>query len=165
MASSSRPRMSYQRMLRAIGAYLDGERPDRFRVIEVPDGFEIVVERHGQPPELEEVHFSYETVLEQAERLMRRRKLLGSRQHSGWALTSTSRQDFLRALGYELDDSRARFILVDEIEGGVLVTYSYLDPAQGFQWRKHMVHLKRDQIEAVLRSAYGRRNKRRLIRR
>jgi hypothetical protein len=165
VASHSRPRMSYQRMLRAIGAYLDGEDPDRFRLVEVLDGFEVVLERGGQRAELEEIHFSYDTLTEQAESLMRRRKLLGSRHGGGWALASSGRQDFLRALGYELDDSRARFILIDEAEDGMLVTYSYLDPAQGFQWRKHMVVLKRDHIQSVLQSAYGRRHRRRLLRR
>ena len=147
-------------MLRAIGAYLDDEHPRRFCLLEDRDGFHVIREYGGDGKNLQETHLSYAQINQEADRLMRRRRLLGTKYRGNWSLSSTGRQEFLRALGYELDEARAHYILVDEADQSLLVTYSYLDPTRGFQWRKHMAVLHREDVAGVTRAAHGRRGKR-----
>lgn len=160
MAFQAGRQASYERALRALGAYLDREAKGKFKLIEVPEGFTLILQRGSSRPELHELHFPTATLMEQADQLPRNRKLLGSRYQSGWSVSPTGHQDFLRALGHELDGSQARTIVLDELECDVLVTYSYLDPGHGYQWRKHMIMVDRNQIAAMIKAARGRRHKR-----
>lgn len=165
MADQEAPEFSYQGTLRALGAYLDQDVPGRFRVLEFPDGFMLLTENEANGEWLEETHFAYHVLNGQAQQLARGRKLLGSKYRTGWSLSKTGHQDFLRALGLELDESGARQILLDELEDGVLLTYSYLDPTHGFEWRKQLLMLRTDQIASIIDAAHGRRQRRSLRRR
>ena len=155
----------YQPLLRALGAYLDNEGPARFKFVETPDGFTVVLDRGQSRPVLDEVHFPYDELIEQCERLVRDRRLLGSKYQGSWALSPSGRQDFLRALGYELDDSNVRAIVLDELDDAMLLTYSYMDPGQGYQWRKHMIVLREEQMDTIITAAHSRRHKRGLLKR
>ena len=66
-------------------------------------------------------------------------------------------QDFLRALGFELEQAGAYFILLDEVDDDFLITYQYLRPTQGYQPYKHLSVINRNAREDLLQSAYSRR--------
>jgi len=151
---------TYQRLLRALGAHLDQAGASRFCTIELPDEFLVVLHGGSTKPQPQEVHLSMAALAEQARQLARGRKLFGSSYNKGWKLASTGHQDLLRALGYELDRADARYILIDELEDGLMVTYSYLDPAQGYNWRKHLMVLQQEDIEQLGQAAHARRPRR-----
>src|SRR5260370_28188704 len=115
MAFRTGPELSYQRMFRALGAYLDSQQPNRFSMLEVRDGFDLVLVRGVGRPQLEEVHFERRTLLDHAEQLTRGKKVFDGRG-GAWRLARNGRQDFLWALGFELDDSQAHGILLDELD-------------------------------------------------
>jgi hypothetical protein len=163
MSFQTGQKLSYQRMLRALGSYLDQERPGKFCILEVPDGFTVVVERSRLAPDLQEMHFTRGTLTEKAEQLMRGRRPSLRERAENWVLAPGGYEDFMRAIGFELDDSEAHGVLLRELESGILVTYSYLDPSQGYSWRKHMVTLGRGEIEQVLGAAYDRRQRRGIL--
>lgn len=148
---------SYQFYLRTVGAWLDSQEPGRFRIIEGPDSFTVILEHGEEKPQIREVEWSRATLAEQSDKLSRTRTPLGGGFRGTWFLSPTGRQDFLRALGFELDDAGAHGLLVDEFNEGMLVTYSYLDPGQGYQWRKHMVVLGPSEIQEIVNTARGRR--------
>jgi hypothetical protein len=120
--------MTYQRLLRALGACLDGEPPGRFKVIEVLDGLILILERGPGEPQLQQVHFD--------------RTMLACRSPGLPARP-----------GYELDASEARSICLDELADGLLVTYSYLDPKQGYSWRKTSAMLRAPDMQTILQTA------------
>lgn len=164
MALNADPQVLYQHTLRAIGSFLDQEEPVRFCILEVSDGFTAILTHGSGRPRLREMHFGVDALADRAEQLIHGRRMLGTKRGNAWALVNTGRQDFLRALGFELDDSKARSILIDELDDAVLVTYSFIDPGQGYQWRKFMATLQRDQIEVIVKDARDRRHRRGLLR-
>jgi hypothetical protein len=155
--------LSYQRMLRAIGATLDDKRPERFTIIEIPEGFTLVWERRDPLPVLEEVHFSQATLIEMAGRLTRGRRPIRRERPNEVRATGPAYENVLRALGFEFDDSLAHGILVSEVEGSLLLTYSYVDSSQGYAWRKHMVRLDTADLAQMLDAAQDRRSRRKLL--
>jgi len=155
----------YQHSLRAIGIYLDKEQPRRFTLIEVTGGFTLVTQRGESPDSLQEQHFTSSEIQGLGQRFLHGRKVLGNRFSSSWRLVPSGRQDFLRSLGYELDDSHAHSLLLDELDDGMLVTYSYIDPSQGFQWRKQMNCLQLDHMKNMVDLARNRRHRRHFLRR
>lgn len=156
---------SYQHALRAIGIYLDQEQPRRFTLIEATGGYTLILQHGEDPPELHEANFSSSDIDKMNRQFMRGRRVMGNKYSASWRLVASGRQDFLRALGFELDDSHARSLALDELDDGILVTYSYIDPSQGFQWRKQMSSLQTEQMREMVRLAHKRRHRRRLLRR
>jgi hypothetical protein len=157
---------SYYVMLRALGAWLDEEKPDHFTILETVDGFSVVLSnKAARGPELSEVHFDRETLTEREKRLVEKRRILGnpfgSSNEGNWRLSPNGRQDFLRALGYELDDAEASGLILDELDDQMLLTYSYVDPAQGYLWHKRMVNLRTEEIAKILEVARERRRRER----
>jgi hypothetical protein len=151
---------TYQWLLRALGAYLDEEPSCRISLAEVSDGFLVRLQRalHKLDPQVE--HFQRNTLQEQLQRLRSERKHTVRARHQGvWSSFPNGHQDFFRALGYELDQAQARGILIDELEDGVVVTYSYPDTSIGSKWKKRMVVLGISEIEAILNAAFERRKK------
>jgi hypothetical protein len=163
MTSEAHEPLSYQRMLRAIGVTLDEERPARFTIIEIPEGFVVVWERREPEPVLEEVHFSHATLIEKAGQLPRGRRSKAREAADPARGTVPGYENLLRALGFEFDDFLAHSILVNEVDGSLLVTYSYVDSSQGYAWRKQMVRLDTADIEQMLLAARDRRHRRRLL--
>jgi hypothetical protein len=151
---------TYQWLLRALGAYLDEEPSCRISLAEVSDGFLVRLQRalHKLDPQVE--HFKRDSLQEQLTRLRTERKQGVRARHQGvWSSFPNGHQDFFRALGYELDQAQARGILIDELEDGVVVTYSYPDTSMGSKWKKRMVVLGITEIEAILNAAFDRRKK------
>lgn len=152
---------SYQWLLRSLGAYLDEEPSCRISLTEVSDGFTVRLQRslHKLEPQVE--HFKRETLVEQLQELFQRQtKPVGHARHQGvWSAFPNGHQDFFRALGFELDEASAQGILVDELEDGVVITYSYPDPHDASAWKKRMVVLGTSEIEAILNAAFERRKK------
>jgi hypothetical protein len=68
-------------------------------------------------------------------------------------------QDFLRALGFELDQAPIYFIALDEVPEGTIITYLHVDPRHNFFPQKKMVLLKPEDKEVVLQDAYARRQR------
>ncbi|HEX6507696.1 MAG TPA: hypothetical protein VF221_08710, partial [Chloroflexota bacterium] len=152
-------RVPYQSVLRAIGSYLDRHHANFARVIEVPDGFSVQYYNHTDQPDIERVDFTYQELLERSRgtRLQPfiRRPISGRRTHKG----KPSYQNFLRALGYELEDAGAFSILVDELDDGYLLTYQFYDPDSGFMLHKHRVALHADEAGRIVDVAAMRRGR------
>ena len=151
---------TYQWMLRALGAFLDEEPACRLSLAEVPDGFIVRMQRALHKLEPIVLHFKRDTLMEQLQQIMQDRKPGYMRApHQGiWSRFPNGHQDFLRALGYELDDAKASGILIDELEDSIVLTYSYQDSADG-QWHKRVVVLGIAEIEEILNAAFERRRK------
>ena len=151
---------TYQWLLRSLGAYLDQQPSCRISLAEVSEGFLVRLQRtlHKLEPQVE--LFARETLVVQLQTLMQNGAHAPHARHQGiWARFPNGHQDFFRALGYELDHSSARGILVDELEEGLVLTYNYPDPDLPGNWKKRMVVMGVDEIEAILNAAFERRGK------
>lgn len=153
--------ITYQGMLRALGAYLDQEASCRITLVEMPDGFVVRMQRHLHKVEPVAWHIRHEDLQDRLRKLMTdHSKRPHNIRHQGiWARFPNGHQDFFRALGFELDDAGARQVLIDELEDGLLVTYKYRDQASDEVWRKRTIKLGESEIEAVLNAAFERRGK------
>jgi hypothetical protein len=149
----------YQPMLRALGAFLDEEPSCRISVTEVPDGFLVRLQRALHRLEPQVLHFKRESLKEQLDQLMQAKRPTGVRSHHQgvWSHFPNGHQDFLRALGYELDQATADSIFIDELEDGFVVTYSCPETPDSKTWVKKMVVLGVEDIETILNAAFERR--------
>jgi len=151
---------SYQSMLRALGTLLDVEPSCRIAVTEVSDGFVVRTQRSVHTLEPRVRHFDRATLAEQLDRLSNERTRTVDRvRHAGmWSHLPGGHQEFLRSLGFELDEVLAHGIVIEELEDGIVLTYSYPD-SETKTWRKRMVVLGVSEIEEVLNTAFNRRGK------
>lgn len=149
---------SYQLMLRAVGAYIDIERPRAFSVVEVGEGLWLLLDSEDEDV-LHEVRLERETLMRQGEQLVRGRtgRADGSAVIVSVAPREGRYQDLLRALGYQLDKSEARHVLLSAAKDGLFITYSTPDRAGGIGWRQQMALLGQGEIEMVLEAARERR--------
>ncbi|HZU11662.1 MAG TPA: hypothetical protein VFB58_02395 [Chloroflexota bacterium] len=146
---------TYQWLLRALGAYLDMHPSCRISLAEVPGGFLVRLQRVLHKLEPEVYKFHHDSLKEQLDLLFEQKRASGPVHHQGvWAPFPNGHADFLRALGYELDQEGARNILIDELEDGIVVTYSKPD---GPDWQKRMVFLAVSDMESILNAAFERR--------
>jgi hypothetical protein len=144
--------LPYQRLLRGIGAHLDEYCSRNVHLLEEPNGFTVRYQTEPGKNELIVARYSHDELLQrQAE--MERHQARGSPAGAG------SYQDFLRALGFELETRSAYSILVDELEDGFLVTYQYLKPEEGYVLRKAMIVAGPGEIGAILQHAHERRQR------
>jgi hypothetical protein len=153
------PRVSYQVALRSLGAYLDERNVTRLNVLESNTGFAVRYQPQPEQPETEFVHLSYHDLLSlngQLEQKRRRRAFSFAKQEN----EKNTYENILRALGYELDAVEAYSLLIDEINEGMLITYQYFRPNEGFNARKRMVILGADAVRTVLEDAEARRERR-----
>jgi hypothetical protein len=150
---------TYQWMLRALGTYLDEQPSCRISLAEVSDGFVVRLQRalHKLEPQVE--HFKRDTLVEQLHNLMVQKRQPAARHQGIWSNFPNGHQDFFRALGYELDESGARGILIDELEDGIILTYKHPEETNGSGWKKRMMILSLEDIEAILNAAFERRGK------
>jgi hypothetical protein len=147
-------------MLRALGTLLDEEPSCRIAVTEVSDGFVVRTQRSVHTLEPRVRHFDRATLTDRLERLsIERRKTVDRVRHPGiWVQLPGGHQDFLRSLGFELDEVSAHAIVIEELEDAIVLTYSYPD-SETNSWRKRMVVLGVSEIEEVLNTAFDRRGK------
>ena len=146
-------KLSYQHMLRALGAYLDQQSGRRVRLMELPDGFALRYQRplRGRSPIFKQ--FKYEELSASHAELERSRH---SRRHQ----TNRSNRcysDLLRAIGHELDETSARDVLVDEQEDGTLVRYLHVHLPAPHLSQERKATLGPDERQAILADAYARR--------
>jgi hypothetical protein len=66
-------------------------------------------------------------------------------------------ENFLRALGYELDRTQAYTITIDEMDDGLVLTYLFIDARQSFLPHKRMIFLAPKELETVKQDAVQRR--------
>jgi hypothetical protein len=140
----------YQWFLRVIGRYLDTHGARTVAIMEGPGEFMVAYACEPASPELIEIHFSSVQLQTLEDEL-----IVAHRRRSSPA--PGRYEDFLRAVGFELERQRAYNILIAELEDGFLVTYQYLNPAQGYMVRKHMSVLHAADGEQLLVEARGRR--------
>jgi hypothetical protein len=148
----------YQLTLRAIGAWLDDLKPAYFTIFETPGGFSVVATSTRIPPSPQEAHFRFGALAQQHDQLQNSRGKMST--FEGDVVTSlftTGRQDFLHALGFELDDAGAEAIVVDQLDDSVVLSYAYVDPSADFSWHKRMALMHTGDIEMVTKVARGRR--------
>lgn len=148
---------TYQWLLRALGAYLDGEPSGRITLAETAEGF--VVRFQGVNTTLDPivVQLLRETLVEQIHTLLQSTRSTPRTRHQGiWWNFPNGHQDFFRALGFELDEAQAQNVLLDELEDQLILTYSYPDPQPG-TCGKRMIVLGIADIEAILNAAFERR--------
>jgi hypothetical protein len=147
---------TYQSMLRAIGAFLDTQPSYYLAVAEVPDGFLVRTHRSAHAPVPTVLHLTRTALGEQLEQLRASKPHQRVVQPRLWSRFPNGHQDFLRALGYELDEASARVILLEELEDGIVLTYCSPQPETGVV-RKRLVVLGLPEIEAILNAAFERR--------
>jgi hypothetical protein len=127
----------YQGLLHTIGADLDAAGAAAFSIIEVPEGFFV---RDLRPTGEVLSQLILLATLEDHDAMLlgkrgsQRRGLFCRRVSK--AEETTDYQDLLRALGYALQEAHAYYILIDESDAGLLVTYQTLRPEAGFVPRK-----------------------------
>ena len=150
----------YQAVLRVIGRELDNLHAFSIRVIETPTGFSVQFFSNSGSADIETLTYSHEDLLAQS-KTVRLQPLLRHPFNAGKRLKrgKPSYQDFLRALGYELEDAGAYAILVDELDDGYLLTYQFYNPESGFMLHKHRVALQADGAGEIVNVASMRRGR------
>lgn len=155
-------RRSYHAMLRAIGAIMEAENPEYFTIIELLDGFTVVLTPRGTKEiTCTEIQLTYEALEARYAELERRRARAKPQSPTGEPqlepVDLSRRQDVLRAIGYELDDTGGASIMIDELDDQMLLTYSYVDSSQGWAWHKRVVYLGTSELEAIVNASRSRR--------
>ena len=146
--------MTYQWMLRVLGAYLDEAPSCRITLVEQSDGFVIRLQRLLQKVDPVVIQLKHDEIHQQLDRLMQERK--ASRptvRHPGvWARFPNGHQDFFRALGFELDRVSAQAVVIDELPDAVVLTYRTESSPQ-----RYLTILAQNHIEYILNSTFERR--------
>jgi hypothetical protein len=138
-------RIRYQEVLRNLGAYLDDAMARQIALLETREGFVLRYQDVGGAVVARELAL---------EDIPDRR---GSRSEDVEGEPQGLYQDFLRALGHELDDERASSVLLDELSEGYLMSYQKLDPRHGFRPVKRVLILRPPEQKVILERAHGRR--------
>lgn len=163
--------VSYQRVLRTVGAYLDEFAASHVSVIETRDGIALRTDRPGNGTVSSVLEFQYDDLIDRNSLLTRRRgrgamaAAKPQRLYSGHHTLDAMYQDLFRALGWELDLSSAYNILVEELNGSLLVSYIALRSPTDPVWMKRSATLGVPELETMLKDAYGRRQPPPLLRR
>ncbi len=155
---AGRHNAAYQWMLRAIGAYLDERAAGDVCVIETPEGFALRFAGEDAEGPLDLVRFDYDAMATY-NKLLERRRQEQVRSRGLAEGQNHQYQDLFRALGWELDDSDARNVLITEVEDGLLLTFLALRPDSGSQWEKRSANLGETAMQAILRDARSRRRR------
>lgn len=155
--------VSYQRVLRTIGAYLDEYAASHVSMIETKDGFAVRTDRPGNGTVSDAVEFAFEDLVNRNALLTRRRgrgAMAAARpQHlfSGVQSLDAMYQDLFRALGWELDHSSAYNVLIEEVNSKLLVSYIVLNSPSDPVWIKRSATLGVPELETMLKEAHARR--------
>jgi hypothetical protein len=148
----------YQLTLRALGAWLDEAHPQYFTIFETPDGLSVSVTLPGREPIIQDAHFPFSALAAQWEELPRKRGTIVPPDDCA-SLFPTGRQDFLHALGFELDQAGAESLVIDHYDDTILLSYAYVDPGADFSWHKRMATLNPDEIAMITKVARSRRRR------
>jgi hypothetical protein len=140
-------RMSYQQLLRTLGAWLDANNACNVNLIETSTGF-IVRYGVGEETLLLQRHILTHAELEHLEAVMKERRSINP---------SGRYQDFLRALGYEIDAQGGKYMVLDEIDDNLFLSCCHQSDGGGVSWIKRARVMNPDDRAAILRQAYARR--------
>lgn len=149
--------MSYEQTLRLIGAWMDERHPRRINVLETLEGFAAQWQWGHRTPQGCFKEFTRDELLALDRKRQRERKSVYSSEHSSAPALGTSYENVLRVLGHELDDVGARYVMLDQLDDGFLVTYQYRNAGQDTRWQKHMAILQAKEQDALMRQAQARR--------
>jgi hypothetical protein len=140
-------RLSYQPLLRALGAWLDSSNACNINLIETSTGFMI---RYGvgDDPLLLRRFILTHAELEHLEAAMKERRSINP---------SGRYQDFLRALGYEIDAQAGAYMVLDEIEDNLYLTFCQPCAGGSHNSIKRARVLNTQDQGAILCKAYARR--------
>jgi hypothetical protein len=146
------PHVSYQEILRALGASFDAANANGITLIEGDEEFVLQYGRRSAP-QRRTVSASYSDVVALASLAARHRREIGSGNRS----RRGAYEDVLRALGYELDRAVARSVLIHEVARGLVVAYqSRWSPGAG-QPEVMQQTLDARRVATLLAAAYARR--------
>jgi hypothetical protein len=145
-------------VLRSLGRILDERGASVIYILETPDGFEV---RYQDCSGIVMTYLAFDELYAPAPRPD---PVGGAKRRSVDKRGRGTYQDFLRALGYELNDLGAKEILIDQVDDVFLVTYQAIDPHSGLLPHKHMAVLGKEEIQALMNEAYARRQPTRLQR-
>jgi hypothetical protein len=155
--------VSYQRILRSVGAYLDEFAASHVSLMETKDGFALRTDRPGNGSVSNIIEFVYDDLVNRNSLLTRRRgrgamaAAQPQRLHSGIRSLEAMYQDLFRALGWELDYSSAYNVLVEEVNESLLVSYVALNSPTDPVWIKRSATLGVPELESMLKEAHARR--------
>jgi hypothetical protein len=150
-AEQSEEALTYQVALRALGSWLDAEDAGPgVRVIETVGGF--LVQRPTADGGMISDTLTFDAIWD-LDALGKRKKR--ARRKGGY-------QDFLRAVGYELDAADAHTVLLAEVGDELMVTYLYPHYVGGFALIKQVSVIRGEDRETVVRAAIQRRKPGRL---
>lgn len=155
--------VSYQRILRTVGAYLDEYAASHVSLIETKDGFALRTDPPGNGSVSDVLEFAYQDLVNRNSLLTRRRgrgAMAAARpqyRHSGVKSFEAMYQDLFRALGWELDFSSAYNVLVEEVNGNLLVSYIALNSPNDPVWTKRSATLGVPELDTMLKEAHARR--------
>jgi len=160
LAEKPPQRSTYEHALRIIGRFLDAEPAYDVAIVEGPDGFTVRSHpvRHRSNDRLTEFDWArlqYIAVFNLAGREAGRK----SQRHRGIQPSlPTGHEDFLRALGHELDLLEATGVSVDELPEGFRVSYvvGSLQAQEGFEKRDRLYGA--EEIDRILHEAQNRRH-------
>ncbi len=146
--------LNYQTALRAIGAWLDSHGADSgIRILETTGGF-VVQRAEGHIAGIGSSQtITFDQVWELAEGKKYRKRSKG--EDGGF-------QNFLRAVGHELDEAEAHTILLEQIDEELLLTYIYPRYQGGISFIKHFTVIAPEARQDLLRAAQERRKPGRL---
>ncbi|HLJ66812.1 MAG TPA: hypothetical protein VKX16_05585 [Chloroflexota bacterium] len=160
-------RAPYEQLLRAAGRYFDQQQARQITLIEGPSSFHLRHATEGAEPSWSAVEKRFDELVPPfvGSPHAPRRRLLSLRFGRAKVAPPDEREpgrvgdyeDTLRALGHELDDGKCYNLLMDEVDDGFLVTYQYLNPAEGFAMRKAMYFLDPAAIDRMRQTARERR--------
>ncbi|MGH2448578.1 MAG: hypothetical protein ACRDFS_08245 [Chloroflexota bacterium] len=151
--------VGYQHALRVIGRYLDSEPAYHVTVVEVDDGFTVRYSPTRHRAEQVTARFPWTRLrdLRVFNTAARGRGPRPGRYAGLRAEVPGGYQDFLRALGAMLDDSRAAGLSLDALPGGMAVSYLREQPDNPFQAEKYYSILDRSKMEDILSEGLARR--------
>jgi CheY-like chemotaxis protein len=152
-----RLRPTYQNRLRIVGRQIDIEDQRDIFLFEVNGGFILrSLASHSRLPEaLEFNDRDFPSLLKASLDDQGTGEPMAESPHS---LLPTGYQDFLRALGYQLDDMLAEAIAIMELPESIVVSGLYKNEATlGTHIEEFELHLDRNEIEYMLNEAYRRR--------
>jgi hypothetical protein len=150
-------KISYEAALRMIGRVADERGIRRIRIMETITGLVLTYMQSDRAARPSLLTFSHDDIVLYSRAQRARREISDPRQETPREI-GRAYENFLRALGHELDHLSACEILIDEIDdGAVFVSYQHIDPSVGFIWKKQMALMDATQRDELLSSAQARR--------
>lgn len=142
--------LSYQGLLRAIGAFFDASGASSVSVIEGTSGFVARYYPGEGGEQLQTRSFSLNELRDGAVRQRRADTSSGSGRDRSY-------ENVLRTLGWELDDLAAAAITIDELPSNYYVSWLERSPEEGLVVVKRHATVGVDALTSMLRDAEGRR--------